>query len=58
MMKKFLKFIGRHKELFVPDISINNKELKENIFAYKMDRKSSIDIYEELDFKIARALLD
>ena len=32
--------------------------LKENIFAYKMDRESSIDIDEELDFKIARALLE
>lgn len=32
--------------------------LKDNIFAYKMDRKSSIDIDDELDFKIARALLD
>lgn len=27
--------------------------LNENIFAYKMDRKSSIDIDEEIDFKIA-----
>jgi CMP-N,N'-diacetyllegionaminic acid synthase len=27
--------------------------LKENIFAYKMDRKSSIDIDEEIDFKMA-----
>ena len=32
--------------------------LKDNIFAYKMDRESSVDIDEELDFKIARALLD
>lgn len=28
--------------------------LKENIFAYKMNRKSSIDIDEEIDFKIAQ----
>lgn len=32
--------------------------LKENIFAYVMDRKSSIDIDEEIDFKIAKALID
>ncbi len=30
--------------------------LKDNIFAYKMDRKSSIDIDEEIDFKIAKIL--
>jgi CMP-N-acetylneuraminic acid synthetase len=30
--------------------------LKENIFAYKMDRKNSIDIDEEIDFKIAQVL--
>lgn len=30
--------------------------IKENIFAYKMDRKSSIDIDEEIDFKIAMAI--
>ena len=28
--------------------------LKENLFAYVMDRKSSIDIDEEIDFKIAQ----
>ncbi|UTJ07338.1 cytidylyltransferase domain-containing protein [Arcobacter roscoffensis] len=28
--------------------------LKENIYAYKMDRKSSIDIDEEIDFKIVK----
>jgi len=32
--------------------------LKENIFAYIMDRKSSIDIDEEIDFKIAETLLN
>jgi len=32
--------------------------LKDNIFAYKMDRKSSIDIDEEIDFKIAKVLMD
>lgn len=32
--------------------------LKDNIFAYVMDRKSSIDIDEEIDFKIARGCLD
>lgn len=32
--------------------------LEDNIFAYKMDRKSSIDIDEEIDFRMARALLD
>jgi len=31
--------------------------LKENIFAYKMDRESSIDIDEEIDFKIAEGLI-
>ena len=31
--------------------------LKENIFAYKMDRKSSVDIDEEIDFKMAALLL-
>ena len=31
--------------------------LKENIFAYKMDRESSIDIDEEIDFKIAKILI-
>jgi len=31
--------------------------LKDNIFAYEMDRKSSIDIDEEIDFKIAEVLM-
>jgi CMP-N-acetylneuraminic acid synthetase len=31
--------------------------LKENIFAYIMDRNSSIDIDEEIDFKIAEVLI-
>jgi len=31
--------------------------LKENIFAYKMDRESSIDIDEEIDLKIATILM-
>ena len=31
--------------------------LKENIFAYVMDRQSSIDIDEEIDFKIAEILM-
>jgi len=31
--------------------------LKENIFAYKMNRKYSIDIDEEIDFKIAAILM-
>lgn len=30
--------------------------LKENIFAYVMDRESSIDIDEEIDFKIAKTI--
>ena len=30
--------------------------LKENIFAYKMDKSVSIDIDEEIDFEIAQAL--
>ena len=30
--------------------------LKENIFAYKMDKSVSIDIDEEIDLKIAQAL--
>jgi CMP-N,N'-diacetyllegionaminic acid synthase len=32
--------------------------LKENIFAYVMDRKSSIDIDEEIDFKMAEVLIN
>ena len=32
--------------------------LKDNIYAFKMDRKSSIDIDEKIDFKIAEALLE
>ncbi len=32
--------------------------LKDNIFAYIMDRKSSIDIDEELDFKIAESIIN
>jgi CMP-N,N'-diacetyllegionaminic acid synthase len=32
--------------------------LKENIFAYIMDRKSSVDIDEEVDFKIAEVLME
>mgnify|MGYP000701664894 CR=1 FL=1 len=31
--------------------------LRERIFAYKMDRKSSIDIDEEDDFRLAEALI-
>ena len=31
--------------------------LKENIFAYKMDRESSVDIDEEMDFLVASFLL-
>lgn len=31
--------------------------LKENIFAYVMDRKSSVDIDEEMDFRLAEAIL-
>lgn len=31
--------------------------LEENIFAYKMDREHSIDIDEEIDFKIAYTIL-
>lgn len=32
--------------------------LKDNIFAYQMDKKSSVDIDEEIDFKIAKILLE
>jgi CMP-N,N'-diacetyllegionaminic acid synthase len=32
--------------------------IKKNIFAYKMDRKASIDIDEDIDFKIAEVLMD
>lgn len=32
--------------------------LKDNIFAYKMDKKNSVDIDEEIDFKIAKVLMD
>jgi len=32
--------------------------LKENIFAYIMDRKSSVDIDEEIDFRLAEVLIN
>jgi len=32
--------------------------LKENIFAYVMDRKSSVDIDEEMDFRLAEILIN
>ena len=32
--------------------------LKDNIFAYVMDRESSIDIDEEIDFKLAEVLIN
>ena len=32
--------------------------LKDNIFAYKMDRLNSVDIDEEIDFKIAKSLIE
>jgi CMP-N-acetylneuraminic acid synthetase len=32
--------------------------LKDDIFAYKMDRKSSVDIDEEIDFKMAELYID
>ena len=32
--------------------------LKDNIYAFKMDRESSIDIDEKIDFKIAEALIE
>ena len=32
--------------------------LKENIYAYKMTRESSIDIDEEIDFKIAECIME
>lgn len=40
------------------DILLKEKSffLKDNIFAYIMDRKSSIDIDEEIDFKIAEII--
>lgn len=34
-----------------------NLFLKENIFAYKMDRKNSTDIDEEIDFLISQEVL-
>ena len=42
------------------DKLLENKSffLKDNIFAYIMDRKSSIDIDEEIDFKIAKVLIN
>jgi CMP-N,N'-diacetyllegionaminic acid synthase len=42
------------------DILLKEKTffIKDNIFSYIMDRKSSIDIDEELDFKIAKAILN
>lgn len=32
--------------------------LKDNIYAYKMDRKSSVDIDEEIDFDIAKTIIE
>ena len=32
--------------------------IKDNIFAYEMDKKSSVDIDDKVDFKIAEILLD
>ena len=32
--------------------------LKENIYAYKMDKKSSVDIDDKVDFKLAELLLE
>jgi CMP-N-acetylneuraminic acid synthetase len=32
--------------------------IKDNIFAYKMDRKDSIDIDDELDYKIAQVIME
>ena len=32
--------------------------LRDNIYAFKMDRESSIDIDEKIDFKIAEALIE
>ena len=42
------------------DKLLENKSffLKDNIFAYIMDRKSSIDIDEEIDFEIAKVLIN
>ena len=42
------------------DKLLENKSffLKDNIFAYIMDRKSSIDIDEEVDFEIAKVLIN
>ena len=36
----------------------NSFFLKDNIFAYIMDKKSSVDIDEEIDFKLAEVLLE
>ena len=35
----------------------NTLFLKNNIFAYIMDRKSSVDIDDEIDFKLAEVLI-
>ena len=32
--------------------------IKDNIFAYEMDKKSSVDIDDKVDFKLAEILLD
>jgi CMP-N-acetylneuraminic acid synthetase len=32
-------------------------QVKKNVYAYIMDKKSSIDIDEELDFKLAEIIL-
>ncbi len=46
-------YICKRKKL----LEAKNFFLKENIFAFKMDKESSVDIDEEIDLKIARALL-
>ena len=42
------------------DKLLENKSffLKDNIFAYIMDKKNSIDIDEEIDFEIAKVLIN
>jgi len=48
--------------IYISDVKRLLKEksffLKENIYAYKMDKKTSLDIDEEIDFRLAELLFD
>ena len=62
-MDKIINFLDRKDSLFKIDIDENEllKQksffLRNKIFAYKMDRESSVDVDEEIDFKIAQTFM-